>query len=80
MNMSVRDVDPKTFREFKATAVASGVKTGAAVTQAMREWAEKKAKKEKKEKSFFDLKAWDWGKKNRNASSEVDEVLYGGHK
>ena len=44
--MSVRDVDPKTFREFKATAVASGVKTGAAVTQAMREWAEKKAKKE----------------------------------
>ena len=42
MNVSVRDVDPKVFRKFKVKTVEVGMKTGTAMTQALKEWAEKK--------------------------------------
>lgn len=78
LNVSVRDVDSQTFRKFKAKTVEIGLKTGTAMTQALKEWAEKKEKKKKVKKSFFSsIKPWDWGKGNENASLEVDEVVYG---
>ena len=80
MNISVRDVDPKVFREFKVKTVSEGKKAGTALTQAMKEWVEKKEKKEKKKKSLFDLKSWDWGKENHDLSTRVDEILYCGKK
>lgn len=77
MNVSVRDVDPQVFRKFKAKTVEIGIKTGTAMTQALKEWAEKE-KKKKKVKSFFDsLKPWDWGAGSEKSSVEIDEVLYG---
>jgi len=78
MNVSVRDVDPKVFREFKAKTIVEGAKTGTALTQAMREWIEKKGKKGKTKKSFFEMEPWDWGKGNEKASTEIDKTLYGG--
>ena len=80
MNISVRDVDPKAFREFKVKTVSQGTKTGVALTQAIKEWVEKGEKKKKKKRSLFDLKPWYWGKGNERASIEVDETLYGGKK
>ena len=79
MNVSVRDVDPKVFRKFKVKTVEVGMKTGTAMTQALKEWAEKKEKRKKNAKSFFDsIKPWDWGKENTRLSEQVDEILYGG--
>lgn len=81
MNVSVRDVDQMIFRKFKARTVEAGLKTGTAMTQALKEWTEKKEKQKKAKKSFFDdFKSWSWGEKNRNASMEVDKVVYGGYK
>ena len=80
MTVSARNVDKTVFRKFKAKSVELGLNTGTAMTQALREWAEKKEKPKKAKKSFFDLKPWNWGKKNRNASLEIDEVVYGGKK
>ncbi|MEK6941687.1 MAG: hypothetical protein AABW85_02420 [archaeon] len=78
VNVSVRDVDPKVFREFKVKTVEIGMKTGTAMTQALKEWAEKRENKKKKVKSFFDnFKSWDWGKGSEKSSIEIDEVLYG---
>ncbi len=79
LNISVRDVDPKVFREFKVKTVLDGTKTGVALTLAMKEWAEKKEKKkEGKTKNIFNLQAWDWGKGSENESENVDKVIYGG--
>ena len=77
MHISVRDVDPKVFRQFKVKTVESGLKTGAAVTTAMKDWSEKREKLKKETKSFFELKPWDWGKENKNLSLRIDEILYG---
>jgi uncharacterized protein YecT (DUF1311 family) len=76
--VSIRDVDTDTFRKFKAKTALKGMKAGIALTEALRAWIEKKEKQTKKRGSFFDLKPWDWGKGNENASQEIDEVLYGG--
>jgi len=78
LNISVRDVDPKAFREFKVKTVSQGSRTGVTLTQAMKEWVEKREKKKKKKRSFFDLKSTDWGKGTQDLSERVDEYLYGG--
>ena len=80
VSVSIRDVDPKVFREFKAKTVTQGTKTGTAVTQALKEWTQKNEKKGSPKKSFFSVKPWDWGKGNENLSNEIDAYLYGGKK
>jgi hypothetical protein len=76
MNVSVRDVNPQVFREFKSEAVKEDLKVGVALTQALQNWLEARAKKKKKH-SFLDLKPFDWGPGNENVSERVDEILYG---
>jgi len=73
MQLSVRDVDDATFREFKAEAVKKKVNVGKALTFAMKEWMEKSAPK----RSFLRLKPIDWGEGTHSASKDVDKVLYG---
>ncbi|MBI4045010.1 MAG: hypothetical protein HY392_04850 [Candidatus Diapherotrites archaeon] len=41
---------------------------------------DKKRSPQKKAKSFFDLKPWDWGKESENSSLEIDKIVYGGKK
>ena len=78
MTVSARGVDKQVYRKFKAKSVEMGLKTGTAMTLAMKEWVGKKEKKKKKVESFFDkLKPWDWGKGSENSSLEIDEVIYG---
>lgn len=78
MNVSVRDVDAHVFREFKAEVVKEGLKTGTALTHALKCWLKSKRIHKKKKGSLLDIKPWDWGEGNENASQEIDEVLYGG--
>ena len=76
MNVSVRDVNPQVFREFKSEAVKEDLKVGVALTQALQNWVETRAKRKRKG-SFLDLKPFDWGPGNENISESVDEILYG---
>ena len=76
MNISIRDVNPQVFREFKSEAVKADLKVGVALTQALQNWLEAKAKKGKRG-SFLGLKPFDWGPGNENISEKADEILYG---
>ena len=72
--VTVRDVDPQVFREFKADAVRNGYKLGTALTLAMEKFrSELRRKKEK----FTSLKPIHWGKGSEHSSLEIDEILYG---
>ena len=44
MNISIKNVDETAFRRLKASAAEAGISIGAAVTEAIREWSEKKMK------------------------------------
>ena len=72
--LSVRKVDKKVFKEFKAEATKEGLPVGVALTMAMETWLEKKDRKKQK---FLEVKPWSWGKGTEKTSSEVDKILYG---
>ncbi len=74
VQITVRDVDPDVFREFKADATRRGFKLGSALTFAMVKFrSELKKKKDK----FTILKPTPWGKGTEHLSEEVDKILYG---
>ncbi len=73
MQLSVRDVDEKVFREFKAAAVRNKVKLGGALTLAMMKFRQELDRKRK----FTDFKPTKWGKGSEHVSEQVDEILYG---
>lgn len=76
MNASFRDVDSKVFQEFKVELVKRGLKSGTALTQALKFWIETKKTAKKKKASIFDVKPWNWKCEN-DLSERIDEVLYG---
>jgi hypothetical protein len=75
MNITIRDLDEKVFRRFKAKAVEEGMKLGEALTQAMELWI--KQKSTKPIKSLLDIKPFNWGKGTEKVSTEIDKILYG---
>ncbi len=74
MQLSVRDVDKKVFREFKAQAVREGMPVGKALSLAMVFWMGQNAKPVK---SIKDLKIANLGKGTEKLSEEIDKILYG---
>lgn len=78
VNISIRGVDAKLFKEFKANAAKDGTGMGTALNVAISNWLA--SKKAKKKTNFLDLEPWDWGAGNKKASSEIDDELYGGEK
>lgn len=78
MIITVRDVTENDFKQFRSLVVSKGIKTGTALSQAMREWAGKEQEKKQRKKSFFDsIKPSDWGPGTENSSMEVDKYAYG---
>ena len=75
MNITIRNLDDSLFRKFKSTAVEDNIKLGAALNQAMIMWIEKNKQKVKKGK-LSELKPFDWGEGEENASSDIDDVVY----
>ena len=73
--ITARDVDEEVFRKFKAVVVQKGMKTGTALTQAVRGWIKEEG--EKKKKKTLKITPWDWGPGHERDSERVDEVLYG---
>ncbi|MBI4139911.1 hypothetical protein HY483_03035 [Candidatus Woesearchaeota archaeon] len=76
IQLSVKNVEEKTFREFKAKSVQEGMNVGLALTLAMQDWIEQSKRKPKR--NILDLKAWDWGKGTENISENADSILYDG--
>jgi len=72
MQLSIKNVDERIFREFKAKTVHEGIRVGDAITRAMELWVERKEKKLR----FLDLKPTDWGEGTEHTSEEIDEILY----
>lgn len=73
MQLSVRAVDERIFRRFKADAVQRGLPLGKALTVAMNQWiAEGRGKK-----SILDFKPERWGKGSEHLSRDTDILLYG---
>lgn len=73
MQLSVRNVNKKVFKEFKVQAVKEGMDVGEALNMALEMWVEKE---KMKKKSFLELKPVNWGKGTEKASKEVDKYLY----
>jgi len=73
MQLSIRDVDRKVFKEFKAEAVREGLKVGRAITLAMQTWVNK-SKGDRM--SILDYRATHWGKGTEKTSEEIDKILY----
>lgn len=80
MNITIRDVNLRYWRELKIEAVREGLTLGEAINLALENWLQDhKSKSNKKSaKSFWDLKPVDFkGKDAEHLSTKVDEVVYG---
>ena len=74
IQLSIKDVDEKIFREFKAEAARDGVAIGKALNLAMAIWIQRSTKPKR---SLLELKPVNFGKGTERLSEEVDKVLYG---
>ena len=74
VQITIREVDPKVFREFKADAVRNGFKLGTAITLAMHQF---RSKLNRRGGKLTDLHPTHWGKGTEHLSEEIDSVLYG---
>lgn len=74
MQVSIKNVDERIFREFKAESIRDGLKVGKALTLAMQMMLEKSEKKPKLR--FLDLKPKNLGKGTEKLSEDIDKILY----
>jgi len=77
LNITVRGVDDRVFRKFKAKAVEEDMKLGEALTQAMELWIRHVEERRLKAR-LLDIKPFSWGEGSEKTSTQLDEVLYGG--
>ena len=74
IQVTIRNVDEKIFREFKADAVRKGMTLGTASTLAMQKF---RAELGREKPKFTLLKPVNWGQGTEHVSEEVDVILYG---
>ncbi len=77
--LSVRDVDEEAWREFRAKITEEGLKTGEALSQAMRIWLKEKelGKTKRDSRRLLTIKSVQVGKGKVRWSEEIDKTLYG---
>lgn len=73
MQLSIKNVDEKIFKEFKAESVRQGKNIGNTLTLAMKLYLDKKRKTKL---SILDFKPTSWGKGTERTSEEIDKILY----
>ena len=71
--ITVKEVDEKTFHELKAEAARRKMNVGTALTLAIHYWLSSK----KPKKDFVDWKPTSWGAGTERLSEQIDEVIYG---
>ena len=74
MQLTVKDVNEKIFREFKAEAARESVNIGKALNLAMSIWIQKSTKPKR---SLLDIKPVSFGKGTERLSEEADKIVYG---
>lgn len=80
MNITIRDVNSKLWRELKIETVKEGMTIGQAINLALENWirGHRKRRNGHKVKSFWDLNPVKYGGKDAgHLSMKVDETLYG---
>ncbi len=78
MNITVRGVDVKVFREVKTEAMRRKISLSQAVDSALKLWLKTRKPQRKLVKTrLLDLKPIDFGHGSEKASSQVDEIVYG---
>ncbi len=75
MQLSVKNVEERVFREFKAEVVRRGENIGGALNVAMKAWLNTQKKRDPK--CFLEFKPKRWGKGTEKTSEEIDKILYG---
>ncbi len=75
--ITVRDVDEKVLRNFRARAIQKKMKMGEALTDAMKRWLKEDKIREPDPKLLLKIKPFDWGPGTEKTSEEVDAILYG---
>lgn len=77
MNITIRNIDSRLYREMKAEATREGINIGTAINSAIRMWLNRKRTQAKPERSFLELEPIDFGPGTENLSEEHDKYLYG---
>ena len=78
VNLTIRGLNDRVYRRFKAKAVEEGIRIGDAVNQAMELWIRETNKRPGSK--LIDIESFNWGRGTERTSSEIDELLYGGRK
>lgn len=78
-DVTIRNVNPEFWREFKASAIKKGLSVGEAINLALKTFTmETEAKKTKKQKEIWDLEPVAFsGPDAEHLSENIDNVLYG---
>jgi hypothetical protein len=74
--MTVRGVDEKILRNFRARAIQKKMKMGDALTDAMKRWIKETKLHEIDPKSLLKVKPFDWGRDTHMISKEINKILY----
>ena len=80
MNVTIRDVNSKFWRELRIEAVKEGLTIGEAINLALEKWLQEYRKKRdrKQIKSFWDLEPFRYeGEDAGRLSAKIDALLYG---
>ncbi|MEK6955023.1 MAG: hypothetical protein AABW52_00025 [Nanoarchaeota archaeon] len=72
--ITVKEVEEKTFQELKSEAANMKMSIGAALTIAIESWL---SSIRKPKGSLLKWKPRDWGPGTENLSEQVDEIIYG---
>ena len=79
--LTVRDVDEQEWRRFRAKTAEEGLKTGDALTQAMKLWVKERESQRKPDpRLLLKVEPVTIGRKKVRWSEEIDETLYGSSK
>jgi hypothetical protein len=77
--LTVRDVDERVWRRFRAKTVEEGLKTGQALNEALGIWIEQRERRAgfPDARRFLKMEGIIRSRKRVNWSEEIDETLYG---
>jgi hypothetical protein len=75
---SVRNMNPRLYKQLKAFALEKNISVGDALNAAIEGLLKQKSERKKNLMLLLKIKPTDWGKGSENSSTEIDEVLYGG--
>ena len=76
---SVRNLNPTLYKRLKAFALERNISVGDALNSAIASLLKQKGENRKDPTLLLKIKPADWGRGSENSSTEIDEVLYGGH-